>query len=429
VTASGQPPGPVRERRPPAVSRTAVGAVVFVVTAAAFSRVPLLPDIGRDLSLTTAQIGLFTTAFGVGRLATDLPAGRLNQAAPAYVGLAGAGVLLAISCGLLAIAGSFVVAVVASALIGCASALTNTTGMYAFATATGAATRGTSMALFTTALMTGQMAGPALGGALGGLIGWREAIGMAAAVGIVVALVCLRWRQTSRQTYPAGEGEPAGAGDRRDGGLPQEPDGPPVAPSRRELIALGATPFACFFALGGLIQTLIPVIGDAELALSASTIGFAIAGGAGLRFVAALVTGVASDRYPRKVVLVPTLVLMCAGALAMSLSSELVWWGAAIGLLAVGSSGISVAAAALADRVPAERLGHELGLFRVVGDSGLLVGPATVAFIYQESGPELAGAVAAAIFAGSAVVAMLWIGPSAGDPVRRPPDTGELLLD
>jgi MFS family permease len=409
-----------------------VGTVVFVVTAAAFSRVPLLPDIGRDLSLTAGQIGLLTTAFGVGRLGTDLPAGRLNQAAPAYVGLAGAGVLLTLSCGLLAIAGSFAVAVAASALIGCASALTNTTGMYAFATATGAARRGASMALFTTALMTGQMVGPAFGGALGGLIGWREAIGIAATVGILVALVCLRWREEARRRLAA-EATPAASPHVPDGAAAAgraevAPDGAPA--SRRELIALGATPFACFFALGGLIQTLIPVIGDAELDLTASAIGLSIAGGAALRFVAALATGAASDRYSRKLVLVPALVLMAVGAGAMAFSADLVWWAAAIGLLAVGSSGISVAAAALADRVPADRLGHELGMFRVVGDSGLLIGPATVAFLYQESGPELAGAVAAGIFGVAAVVAMVWIRP---DPPagggRGVTDTGELLID
>jgi MFS transporter, DHA1 family, multidrug resistance protein len=419
-------PGRARSS-PAAVSRTAVGAVVFVVAVAAFSRIPLLPDIGADLTLTAGEIGLLTTAFGLGRLGMDVPAGRLTQAAPAYVGLAGAGALLALSCGILAIAGSLAVAAIASVLIGCASALTNTTGMFAFATATGVGRRGASMALFTTALMTGQMVGPALGGLLGSLLGWREAIAIAAAAGIAVTAACLRWRRTARRRlehgHPAGSDEPAQAAER-----PVESRrgraGP--SPSRRELIALGTTPFACFFALAGLTQTLIPVIGSLELDLSASTIGLAIAAGAAVRFLAAWVAGAASDRGSRKAVLVPSQVLMAVGGVAMAFSTEIRWWGAAIALLAIGSSGISVAAAALADRVPAERLGHELGMFRLVGDLGLLVGPATVAFLYQESGPELAGAVSAAVFAVAALVAALWVAP--GRP-RDAADTGELLIE
>ena len=45
-------------------------------------------------------------AFGLGRLLTDLPAGRLADAVAPTVGLAAAGALLALSCGMLAAAES-----------------------------------------------------------------------------------------------------------------------------------------------------------------------------------------------------------------------------------------------------------------------------------------------------------------------------------
>ena len=161
-------------------SRAVIGAIVFAVAVAAFSRVPLLPDIGADLSLTAGQVGLLTTAFGLGRLIMDLPAGRLADAIDPTLALAASGVALAFSAGLLAAAGSFAVAMFASGLIGCATAVTNTTGMYAFATATAARRRGASMALYTTALMSGQMVGPAIGGALATLADWRVAISVSA---------------------------------------------------------------------------------------------------------------------------------------------------------------------------------------------------------------------------------------------------------
>ena len=397
-----------------------VATIIFAVAVAAFARIPLLPDIGSDLSLTAGEIGLLTTAFGLGRLLTDLPAGRLADAVVPTVGLTGAGLLLALSCAVLASAEAFAVALGASALIGCASALTNTTGMYVFATAADAHRRGASMAIYVTALMSGQMVAPALGGAIGSVAGWRPAIAVSAAIGAGVAAVCgvLWWR--------------AHAGPRAGGTHGSRPGSDSAttatAPPRRELFALALAPFATFFGMAGLTQTLIPLIGNGELDFSASAIGLAIGAGAALRFVSAWVAGVASDRLSRRVVLVPSLVLMAAGAAVLALASNVVTWGASILLVALGSSGVSVAAAAVADRVPAPELGRELGVFRLVGDLGLVLGPIVTGFIYQASGPRVAGLAAAAVFAAAALAAAVWVaeGPR-GD--RRAEDTGEIVLE
>ena len=75
--------GPTGSGRAPA-SQTAwlrpvlpVAACVLLVSAVAHVRVPLLPAIGDDLSLSATQLGVAVTLFGLGRLALDLPAGRL----------------------------------------------------------------------------------------------------------------------------------------------------------------------------------------------------------------------------------------------------------------------------------------------------------------------------------------------------------------
>lgn len=396
-----------------------VATIIFAVAVAAFARIPLLPDIGSDLSLTAGEIGLLTTAFGLGRLLTDLPAGRLADAVVPTVGLTGAGLLLALSCAVLASAEAFAVALGASALIGCASALTNTTGMYVFATAAEAHRRGASMAIYVTALMSGQMVGPALGGAIGSVAGWRPAIAVSAAIGAGVAAVCgvLWWRA---HTGPRPVARTAHAHS--------ESATTATGPPRRELFALALAPFATFFGMAGLTQTLIPLIGNGELDFSASAIGLAIGAGAALRFVSAWVAGIASDRHSRRVVLIPSLVVMAAGAAVLALASNVVTWGASILLVALGSSGISVAAAAVADRVPAPELGRELGVFRLVGDLGLVLGPIVTGFIYQSSGPRVAGLAAAAVFAAAAIAAAAWVaeGPR-GD--RRTDDTGEIMLE
>ena len=294
-------------------STALVGAIIFAVAVAAFGRIPLLPDIGRALDLDAGEIGLLITAFGLGRLLTDLPAGRLADAVAPAVGLAGAGGLLALSCGMLAAAESLAAALASSALIGCASALTNTTGMYVFATTGAAKRRGAHMGLYITALMSGQMLGPVLGGVIGSLAGWRVAIAVSAAIGVAVVVICgaalARSRSRRAATTPLG----ARHGDE----LEAQPRS--RAP-RSELVALALAPFAAFFGLAGLTQTLIPLIGDGQLDLSASAIGIAIGVGAVARFASAWTAGVMSDRLSRRVVLVPCLALMTIGAAILTLT-------------------------------------------------------------------------------------------------------------
>jgi MFS family permease len=261
--------------------------------------------------------------------------------------------------------------------------------------------------------MSGQMLGPAIGGVLAALTDWRVAIALAAAIGAAVAVVCgALWRRAGRPVQVGAHADAA----RRAAMGPQE--GPP--PARLELLALASVPFATFFGIAGLTQTLIPLVGAGELGLSTSTIGFAIGGATAARFVSAWYAGVGSDRWSRKVVLVPMLVVMLAGALLLALPLGNGTWLASIVALAIGSAGISVAAAALADRVDADRLGHELGLFRLLGDLGLLVGPAVSAFLYQEVDARAAAFATAAVFGLALVSTMLWVRGSRG-PQALPP--------
>jgi hypothetical protein len=94
-------------------------------------------------------------------------------------------------------------------------------------------------------------------------------------------------------------------------------------------------------------------------------------------------------------------------------------------LIALGSSGISVAAAAVADRVPPARLGAELGRFRLVGDFGLLVGPAAIGYVYGAEGPRAASLLAAAVFAAATVATLIWV----AEDRPHAPDTGEIVLE
>jgi MFS family permease len=393
-------------RRSPFAGPTLLaGGVVFAVAVASFMRAPLLPDIGRDLGITAADLAMLTTVFALGRLVMDLPAGRLADRLPPGRALAGTGVGVAISATLLATAQSFAQALAGVFFLGVASSLTNTTGMTLFATSAPAERRGTAMAGFSMSLMSGQIVGPAVAGALAGLIGWRAAQGGAALIGVGVLAACLLV-PAGRTRRLAEPDEAASTPSRaRTGG---------AGLSRSQAAALGAVPFAVFFALSALPQTLLPVIASSELGLTTATIGLALGAGSVVRIAGSAVTGVLSDRVSRKAALVPSLLGMAAGVLLLAPSPTVLTWLLAIVVLSAASSGISVVATIVADHAPAETVGRRLGTFRFTGDFGLLVGPAVAGLLYQHSGRASAMVVTAGVLAACALSAGLLIKPSGG---------------
>jgi MFS family permease len=363
------------------------GGVVLSVAVASFMRAPLLPEIGRDLRLTAADLAMITTAFALGRLVMDLPAGRLADRLPPGRALAGTGIGVALSAGLLAGAGAFAHALVAVFFLGAASALTNTTGMTVFATSAPPERRGLAMASFSMALMTGQTLGPAVGGVIAGIAGWRTAQVVAAMIGVGVIVACMV--------------APAGLARRR--AAPQQDEAPGLP--RSQAFVLAAVPFAVFFTLAALPQTLLPVIGSSELALSTAFIGVALAAGGIARFAGSAVTGAVSDRVSRKAALVPSLLAMGVAVLMLAPPPTLGTWLGAVVLLGVASSGIAVAATIIADQVPADTVGRRLGTFRFTGDFGLLAGPAVTGLLYQHSGRAAAMLVTAGVLGSCAVAA------------------------
>jgi MFS family permease len=365
------------------------GGVVLAVGVASFMRAPLLPEIGRDLQLGTADLALLTTAFAVGRLVMDLPAGRVADRLPPARALAGTGLGVGISAAVLGTAQSLAQGLAGMFFLGAASSLTNTTGMTLFATSAPAARRGAAMAAFSMALMTGQTLGPAVGGIVAGIGGWRLAQSVAAGIGVGVMVACLLAR-------PGGRREAAERRGGRDGA---------AGLTRAQAVALAAVPFAVFFALGALPQTLLPVIGSDDLDLSASAIGIALAVGGAVRFGGSALTGAISDRVSRKAALVPSLAIMAGAVAILAPAPTLATWLAAIVLLSVASSGIAVAATIIADNVPPATVGRRLGTFRFTGDFGLLAGPAVTGLLYQHTGRPAAMLVTAALLAAVALAA------------------------
>ena len=317
--------------------------------------------------MSPTALGAFIAVFGLGRILADIPAGHLTDHRPARLMLAVGALIVALGSLAAGLAPTSVVAFMASFLLGVGSAWTNTTGIAAFAEAP-RERRGVAMAGFAAALMVGQAVGPAFGGVTASIWDWRMAFYGAALLGVVTAVLLAAPQSTETVTARSRSAEPA------------SPIAFPV------LAAIYLLPAAQFGTAAALIQTLIPIVGDSELSLSVGTIGVAIGAGGLLRLVGAIASGHVSDRYSRRWALFPGLALQLAALLFFAFGSSVATWWAAIAIYSVGSSTVNVGATMLADLSEGGRLGRRLGVFRLTGDTALLVTPLLGGALYEAHG-------------------------------------------
>jgi MFS family permease len=388
-----QQPPPKLTAPVPAGPLAIAGAGVLLVSMAAFFRVSLLPSIGADLSLSAAQLGVVTMAFGIGRLLTDLPAGRFADRAAPGTSFALAGALVACGSFTLATAHTGVQVYGAAFALGIGSSVANTTGMTVFSDVPHAR-RGTAMAVFSACLLGGQSLGPVAAGGLSALGSWRSAMAAGGVLGLgTVALLLARRRPRS---------DP---GDVQPGGRPGHADAPTT--SIPERVVLYGISFAVFFTLAAIPQTLVPIIGADAFGLGAGAIGLALGLGGVCRFAGALSGGVVADRLGRKSALVPGLALNAVGIGLLAIHGGVWLWVAGIVLMSLGSFGVSVAATILADQSRSAGVGRRLGRFRFYGDLGVIAGPLIAGALFAYAGRSAAVLVVAALPAGLAVAAAL----------------------
>ncbi|HSK98075.1 MAG TPA: MFS transporter, partial [Euzebyales bacterium] len=285
---------------------TLVGTAVLVLSTTAFFRVPLLPEIGRDLAMSARDLGLLTSTFAIGRLLSDLPVGRLLERIRPTGLLATSATLMVAGNVAISAAWRPLLVYLAAFVLGVASAVTNATGMHAFSVSAPRRRRGTSLAVFSTALLAGQGLGPLAGGTIAAATSWRTAHAVAAAACGVLALAMV-WSHLrgGGATQPVGPQPPV------DDDVPADAvvdaDAGTLA-WRIRRASLMFVAFAMFFAIGAMPQTLVPLIG-ADLSLPVGWIGVALGIGGGCRLIGGFVGGLLADRVSRRAALLPGLLL------------------------------------------------------------------------------------------------------------------------
>jgi len=334
-------------------------ALVHVITYLLNTQLPLHVV---ALGGSHAQIGwLFAVATGVAMVLRPQVGGWTDRYGGRAVMLPGAGILI-LTMLALNVAATPLAFIGLMAGLGVANALISTTGSIVVAGESPADRRGESLALYYVASSVGVALGPAIGFALAEVGGIALNVAVVTALALVVAALVAGLR-----TAPGDPAAPGGIGP---------PWSRPAVPASIALIVitLGAATVYAFLPLhaaaGGLgrIAWFFPLM-------------------SGCTIVCRLLLRRASDRFGRVRVLVPALIAIALGHVALALPPTVASLVIGAALLGSGNSMLYPTLVALiVDRTPVAERGRAIGTLSGAWDVGLAIGSPLIALLVQTHG-------------------------------------------
>lgn len=331
-----------------------------------------LPLYASELGFGYTMISVISAAAGIGTLVTDVPAGmaihRLGMRRCMYFGTA----LVAFSTFPLALDLGAGPIVALRILAGVGTALWGLSRHTYIATAVPVASRGQAISTFGGVNRIGIFGGPALGGLIGTIWGMQASfiltgvMALAALITVVIAL------PKSSDTAPQPRGE-----SRERWQLVRTT----IQSNAGDLTAAGvAQLFAQMIRQGR--QLLIPLIGANLVGLSAAQVGLVMTISSVVDMSMFIPAGYLMDKFGRKFATVPCFAIMGIGLAMLPFATSFATMtaiGVVIGLgNGLGSGSMMTLGADLA---PEGATGEFLGIWRLIGDVGMVMGPLLVGVI------------------------------------------------
>jgi MFS family permease len=365
---------------------------------------PVLPQYALSFRIPVALVGWAISAFALARVVMDIPAGfladRFGRKRPMILGL----VLIVLSAVGAGMAGTYTLLILSRVVGGIGSALYMTSATTWVAHVSAGKSRGRYMSLYTGLVFAGTAFGPTIGGYTAARFGLNAPFFAYAALGLAGLIA----------TLPLKEIEDSSQGARSEMRIKDIVS----VLSNRPFMLVSCAVFALFFLRVGVRSTLVPLYASLNLGLSADRIGILLTVAAVATAISTFPSGWLSDRVGRKRPMMACLFLSGIAVLLIpsqgsvgGLMGMMAFYGLATGL----QGGI---AAWPADVAPKGRLGTSMGVYRVMGDIGMFLGPIAASYVADYTGdftvtfmPFLAPALLAFV----AGVLMIW----ARDPARK----------
>jgi MFS family permease len=289
--------------------------------------------------------------------------------------------------------------------------------------------RGRMMAVYQGVFLFAVGFGPVPGGILADAVSLSAPFFAYAILGGLVSLVA--WFRIP-DTGAIGRAAAASAGQQKLPMLQQ------LLAFRREtgFVLIAIVSFAAFFARTGGLFTLIPTRAENDLGLSTSQIGLGLGAISLIGLGLAYPSGALVDRFGRKTVIVPSTLFSGLAMFLFAAMPNFLWFllACTAWAISIGISGPAPAAYA-ADMAPVGMNASAMGLYRMLADTGYILGPLMLGFAADAASPEAALVATGMMVLASGVLFALIApesrpaaaagrqeepGPASGAPEQRP---------
>jgi MFS transporter, DHA1 family, multidrug resistance protein len=329
--------------------------------------VPVIPLYGRTFEVSSAMVGLLVTSFGVARLIFNIPAGRLADRIGRRKLLIIGPLVSAFGASLAFLSADFWLLMGALSIQGVGSAIYATAAMTTLADISTEENRGRMMSLHQGSLLLGTSFGPSIGGLIGGSFG-LESVFLAAIVMYLLVSLLAFIRVTETLDREAGSSGRRGRGSGSASAL--------ALLMNISFLAVALVSMMVFFTRTGSRATIVPLRGAEDLMMSASMIGALLTVAAVLNVLALPIAGWGIDRFGRKNMIVPSMLVSGVGVALMAFAPNVPMLFLGIAIYGAGTGVAGPAPAAyVADLARGRNYGATLGLFRSMSDAGFVLGP------------------------------------------------------
>ncbi|MFI9633953.1 MFS transporter [Nocardia sp. NPDC051929] len=347
---------------------------------------PVMALTALDLGASAAVAGLTVALVGLGQILGDIPAGQVVARLGERISIIAAstagsiGVLLCLFAPAVPILGAGLI------IVGLSNAVWGLARMSYLSEVVPFERRARAMSLFGGAMRLGFFAGPFLGAAAITGLGTRG--------GFVVQLIAIAIAGWLMARLPDPQTPAAGA-------IPKPPLSlVEIARAHRALLLTLGAGSLLMGAARSSREAVLPLWAD-HLGVDAATASLIFGIGAGLDVLCAYPAGHLMDRYGRRFIAVPSLVILAVAYLSVPLTDSALTLGIAAIVMGIGNGiGNGVIMTIGADIAPAASRAEFLAAWRLTHDGGFFVGPLVI------SGLAAIGPLAVAVLAIGGVSAL-----------------------
>ncbi|KAJ8601955.1 hypothetical protein CTAYLR_004443 [Chrysophaeum taylorii] len=371
---------------------------------------PVMPILVHELELSSYDYGLVVSSFGGFKLVSNVPAATFVDRYGRRASIVGGLSLVSLGFAGIGMADGVLGLAAARGLTGCGVAFLVTGSTLAATDISTPLNRASTTAPLGAAFNAGTVAGPALGGALAGSLGCSSTFFVVASMMAANAFYASAFVSETRNRFKSSSSSSSGSGgggdETRTRGLALLED--------PALLRLSLSNMSYWFVVAGINMTVLPLtLADASgLALAPSQIGALFAAQAVVGVAGAMPVAKLADRIgPERLIAPAFTVVGCANA-AFAFAHTYEHVAAVMIASATGASLLgSAPTAAVANAVSPDRRPQALALLRTAGDTGMLLGSASLGTVAALAGHDAAFATASALlftssagFAGSSSI-------------------------